>query len=239
MLSHVQEVEDLRADHSSQMTASISKNNYLSLEITDLLSKLSLLTSELTKQKIESDNYCDNAVLEARESEKDKMAMTVQDLKQRLQAYLSTRGELEARCAAYVKEIKDIQDDHICQTKDLQTHLASVEAEGIRCRVVIESLRDKVSTSEADNRLRTKELQDSQINLVIQQERADSTHRQLLEILSERQKLSEKISSLQLLLTQAIESRLSDFQTIHQNVTRAMSNEFDTLRLSLKLREGK
>jgi hypothetical protein len=55
------------------------------------------------------------------------MTGTVQDLKQRLQIYLSTRGELEARCATYVKEIKDLQDDHIRETRDLQNHLASVE----------------------------------------------------------------------------------------------------------------
>jgi hypothetical protein len=67
MLSHAQEMEDLRVNHSSQMTANTLKINSLSQEITDLLLKISLLSSELTKQKIDSDAHCDKAVLEARE----------------------------------------------------------------------------------------------------------------------------------------------------------------------------
>lgn len=239
MLSHAQEIEGLRADHSFQMTTNILKINSLSQEITDLLLKISLLTSELTKQKIESDAHCDKAVLEARESERDKMSATITDLKLRLQVYVSTRGELEARCAAYVKEIRDLQEDHIKKARDLQNHLATVEAELVRCRVVIESLRDKISSEEADSKLRIAELQDARISMIRLQERADSTHRQLQEILLERQKMSEKLTSLELLLTHATELRLSDFQTIHQNISRVMTNEFDTLRLSLRLTEGK
>jgi chromosome segregation ATPase len=127
----------------------------------DLQAKLAAADAALSKQKIELDEQRDRDVVAARVAEQEKAELTISDLRQRAQSYLSTRNELEARCDGYMREIKSLQDEHKTQVTGMQNHITSLETEIQRQRAQNTASKDTISALEVEVKMRSKDLDDA------------------------------------------------------------------------------
>ena len=238
MSSHVQELDGVRGDYTSQLAAAGSKISVQMREISELHSKVAMGEGAIAKVKIDMERQADEAVAAARGSEKAKGEQTVADLRQRLQAFVTTRTELEGRCEGYLREIKTLQTETAAQAADMQQHAGTLETELQRVRSQNTTLKDALSTVESEHKLSSRELQQARVGVREAEERAEEARREAREATTEQHRLRERNVSLEAQLSAVVEARAVEFNAVKAGAVRALENEFETLRLAMRVKQA-
>ena len=234
--SHAQELDGVRSDYSAQLAAAAGRISTQMREISELHTKVALSEAAVTKVKIDLERQADEAVAAAREAEKAKAEQTIADLRQRLQAFLSTRAEAETRCEDYLREIKTLQTEAAAQAADMNQHVTTVEAELQRMRAQNTTLKDSLSAVESQHKLASRELVEAKSSMREWEDKADGARREALEAVAEQHRLREKSASLEAQLAAATEARGAEFSALKVGAMRALESEFETMRLSLRIK---
>lgn len=226
----------LREDYEKQLSASADKVNRQNKELEILYKKVSTLQSDLSTIKGDMELERDRAVNAAREEEAKRCDTIVNDQKEKLDLFLSTRAELEKRCETFLNELKETQKEQSNTNASMKKQLENNEIEMERLREQNNSLKTSLTSLQTTHSSNSVELTELRSRYHMLDEQSTDTSNQLKNVLNERDLLKKAHSEVELERTKLQAQRRTEFHTIVNNITSTMKKEFEIMQTSMGIK---
>ncbi len=228
------EVTRLRLEHKKELDDLTELSTRQGKNIGELQSEVSELQARQASLHVEHRLELDTAVNDAKSAEQKRNKETITDLRQKVDAFMKFREELEARCAGYLNDYKELQDKTGKELQSTQDQLAFIQNENERLRLATKDLEDRLSRTTRERDSFESDLKDVTDKHEESSAERKKWHRIAEDAIAKNHKLTASESQLKRELKEAREARGSDFQLMSSRVSDAIRKEFEMLAVSLQ-----
>jgi chromosome segregation ATPase len=225
----------MKGDYEGQLSTLGDKTSRQAKELDLLYKKVSELQSELASKVADFELEKDKAITAARQEEAKRQEATLADQKQKIDMFLSGRGELQKRCDEYLQELTDAKETQKVANEQVAAQIAGAEAESSRLRQKVSELREESTKAKEGVQEAQKECEDLKKRNTQLSELNEEQASQLSIINNERTSLKGTVRELELETSQHHQQRQMMFKEIAERVKSAVDNEFDQLANKLDI----
>lgn len=225
----------MKGDYEGQLSTLGDKTSRQAKELDLLYKKVSELQSELASKVADFELEKDKAITAARQEEAKRQEATLADQKQKIDMFLSGRGELQKRCDEYLQELTDAKETQKVANEQVAAQIAGAEAESSRLRQKVSELREESTKAKEGAQEAQKECEDLKKRNTQLSELNEEQASQLSIINNERTSLKGTVRELELETSQHHQQRQMMFKEIAERVKSAVDNEFDQLANKLDI----
>lgn len=198
-----------------------------------MYAKYNASEAALTRQNIELKKACDEAVVAAREREKERCDGIVKELRQQVVDYEATKKELENRAEGYLNELRDARIDHDTRNKSTRVQIEKLQEELDRLVTQNSTLKESLANEEKSNRLLELDLSEAKTRLSEVTDKSKKWYAELVQTTEEKNRLAQLSAKLQAEVNHLQACRQSDFNSVAGSVLKVMGRELDSLRINM------
>ena len=229
------EMDRLRSEFASQAAVTQEKISRQSRELAELYKKHAELQAETSMQRVEMQEKSDADIAAVRESEARRCESTVHEFRGRLDAYLTSRSEVEGRCEGLMREVRSAREEQVSLNAHFEKQIKEMDGELRRLReekLLIEAtLASAQRVSEASHG----EKEASQKRMVDSESRLADTQRCLQECVLERGALRLQVGELQQQVDKLEVQRRVEFAAVTDALTLTLQNELQSLKANFRI----
>ena len=225
----------MKGDYEGQVSALSDKNSRQSKELELLYKKVSDLQSELASKVADFELEKDAAITAARKEEAQRQEATLADQKQKIDMFLSGRGELQKRCDEYLKELTDAKETQKQANAQVAAQIAGAEAESARLRQKVSELREEATKAKEEAQEAQKSCEELKKRNTQLSDLNEEQASQLSIVNNERTSLKGAVRELEMEKSQHQQQRQMMFKEIAEKVRSSVESEFDQLANKLDI----